>query len=210
MSDVENAGYKDYYSDLAEARERFNAIFDVWLEEGAKGVLGMGKIVYELHMKFPEKKAIEICRDLLEDSKAEGVIEPETLLKYYRYYRYWAGYYKWWDENYGNLVEDFQAPGNAPELLSLGGKLKWSFAVLIAQYSVPYEDLDGLYKLIKEERWSYRDLKRYLKDKYGKKRGRPILCEICGQVLDWKRKGNDWKYHAVCDACWDRIINREG
>ena len=92
----------------------------------------------------------------------------------------------------------------------LGQTLKWSFAYLIAEYNVPYRDVERILDKIEGELWGYSDLKRYLKKRYGRKGGRGLLCWFCGVELRFEDKDKDWKYEPLCAHCIEKLEEMKG
>ncbi len=92
----------------------------------------------------------------------------------------------------------------------LGQTLKWSFAYLIAEYNVPYRDVEKILDKIEEELWRYSDLKNYLKKKYGKRHGKGLLCWWCGVDLRFEEKEKEWKYEPLCVNCIEKLEEMKG
>jgi len=92
----------------------------------------------------------------------------------------------------------------------LGRTLKWSFAYLIAEYNVPYRDVEKILDKIEEELWNYSELKRYLKKRYGKRRGHALLCWFCGIELTFEEKDKEWKYRPLCRSCEEKLEEMKG
>ena len=97
----------------------------------------------------------------------------------------------------------------SPKII-LGKTLKWGFAWLISNYNVPFHEVEKLIDKIEEELWNFAELERYLKKRYGKRRGHSLLCWFCGVELRFEEKDKEWKYEPLCQHCIEKLEEMKG